>query len=61
VPKDEAAESAAARAERRAWLAERDYAVIAVAAAEAESDMAGALDRLIMAVQQCQQSKAVIR
>jgi tRNA/rRNA methyltransferase len=61
VPPNEAAEATTARAERRAWLAERDYAVIEVAAAEAESDMAGTLDRLIAAVQKCQESKTSIR
>jgi tRNA/rRNA methyltransferase len=53
VPNDEAAEAKAARAERRAWLAERHYGVIEVAAAEAESDMTAALDRLMLALPKC--------
>jgi tRNA/rRNA methyltransferase len=61
VPPNEAAEATTARAERRAWLGERDYAVIDVATAEAESDMAGALDQLIAAVQKCQERKASTR
>jgi tRNA/rRNA methyltransferase len=51
VPKIEAAEAIAARAERGAWLAERGYAVIEIAAAEAESDMAAALDQFMLALQ----------
>ncbi len=53
VPKDEAPEASAARAERRAWLEERDYTVIEIAVAEAESDIAGALDRLALAISKC--------
>ena len=53
VPKGEAAEASAARAERRAWLEERDYTVIEIAAAEAESSTAGALDRLTLAISKC--------
>src|SRR3954471_16868293 len=44
VPQNETAEATTARAERRAWLTERDYAVIDVAAAEAESDISRALE-----------------
>ena len=46
VPDGEAPEAKATRAERRAWLTERDYAVTDVTAAEAEADMAAALDKL---------------
>jgi tRNA/rRNA methyltransferase len=51
VPDREEPEVKAARAERRAWLAERGYAIIEVAAAEAESDVAGVLHRLSLALQ----------
>jgi tRNA/rRNA methyltransferase len=61
VPQGEAADAAAARATRRAWLAERDYEVIEVAAADAQSDSAAVLDRLSVAVQKCRERKAVIR
>jgi tRNA/rRNA methyltransferase len=50
VPKQEAEEAKATRAERRAWLAERGYSVIDVTAAEAEADMAETLQRLIGAL-----------
>ena len=53
VPKDEPPEASAARAERRAWLAERDYQVIGIAEAEAETDIAGILDRLPAAFSKC--------
>jgi tRNA/rRNA methyltransferase len=53
VPKDETAEADAARAERRAWLAERNYRVIEIAVAEVESDIAGVLDRLMLAIAKC--------
>jgi tRNA/rRNA methyltransferase len=46
VPADESAEAAKARAEKCAWLAARDYRIIAVAATEAQADPAAALDRL---------------
>src|SRR5215208_2819417 len=51
VPANETAEARVGRAERRSWLAERRYAVVEVAAAEAESDMAGVLDRLMASMQ----------
>jgi tRNA/rRNA methyltransferase len=53
LPKDEPQEARAARVERRVWLTKRDYAVIEVTAAEAESDMAATLDRLEHAVPKC--------
>jgi tRNA/rRNA methyltransferase len=53
VPKDEPPEASAARAERRAWLEERNYTVIDIAVAEAESDIAGILHRLSLAILKC--------
>jgi tRNA/rRNA methyltransferase len=53
VPKTETPEAAAARAERGAWLRTRDYKVVEITATEAESDMAGALSRLMQAVERC--------
>jgi tRNA/rRNA methyltransferase len=53
VPKDEPPEASAARAERRAWLAERDYKVIGIAEAEAETDIGRILDRLPAAFSKC--------
>ncbi len=47
---DEGAPAAAARAERRAWLAERGYRVVDVAMAEVEADVGRVLDRLAAAV-----------
>jgi tRNA/rRNA methyltransferase len=47
VAEREAAEATATRASRRDWLAERDYAVIEIAATEVISDMAGTLDKLM--------------
>src|SRR5688500_7297277 len=52
VPKEEAGEACAARAGRRAWLQARSYKVIEIAATEAESSLAGALDRLALAISQ---------
>jgi tRNA/rRNA methyltransferase len=51
VPGDETGEAKAARAERNTWLAARDYRVIEIAAAEAEADMTGTLDRLAETLQ----------
>jgi very-short-patch-repair endonuclease len=53
VPDDEPQEARAARAERQVWLAERDYAVIEITTKEAQADMGGTLDRLMLAVQKC--------
>ena len=53
VPKQEAPEASAARAQRRAWLEERDYTVIEIAGAEAESDSASVLDRLTLEISKC--------
>jgi tRNA/rRNA methyltransferase len=46
LPADENAEGARAREAKRAWLAERDYRVVEVAAHEIETDARGVLDRL---------------
>jgi tRNA/rRNA methyltransferase len=46
VPPDEVAPAVAARAERRAWLTERDYRVVDVAMTEVEADVGQVLDRL---------------
>ena len=46
VPPDEGEAARRTRAERRAWLAERGYRVIELAAEEVEADVAEALDRL---------------
>jgi tRNA/rRNA methyltransferase len=45
-PQAESAAAANARAQKRAWLAERDYRVVEVRAAEIEADVAAALDDL---------------
>ena len=46
VPADESAEAKSARAEKREWLAARDYRIIEVHAAEVEEDLAALLERL---------------
>jgi len=46
VPAQESGEARSAREERAAWLAERDYRVIAIAAGDAETDVAAVLDGL---------------
>jgi tRNA/rRNA methyltransferase len=46
VPADETSAAVATRARRRAWLAERGYRVIDVAAADIAADVASVLDRL---------------
>jgi tRNA/rRNA methyltransferase len=46
VPSDESAVAAEARADRRAWLATRDYAVIEIGAREIDSGIAAVLDGL---------------
>ena len=50
VPDGENDAARKTRAERRGWLAERDYAVIELRAAEVEADVAQALDRLAAAI-----------
>lgn len=46
APAEESAEAARARAVKRAWLAERDYRVVALAAAAVEADPRAALDAI---------------
>jgi tRNA/rRNA methyltransferase len=46
VPTEESAQAAAARAERTAWLQQRDYRIIALPVAQIEGDLPGVLDRL---------------
>ncbi len=46
VPAGEEPAAAKARADKYAWLAERDYRVIQIAADDVETDLAAALDRL---------------
>ncbi len=50
VPADEAPLAARARADRYAWLAERGYTIVAVPAAEIETDMAASLLRIAKAI-----------
>jgi tRNA/rRNA methyltransferase len=50
VPVDESVEAGKARADKHAWLNARDYRVIEVAAADVQSDIAGVLDRLELAI-----------
>jgi tRNA/rRNA methyltransferase len=46
VPADEKEAAAEARAKRRAWLAERDYRIVSLPAAEIEADTPAALERI---------------
>src|SRR5690348_289139 len=46
VPDEESAAAAAARAQKRAWLLERDYRVVVIAAGEVETDLDSVLARL---------------
>ena len=46
VPAQESAAVAAARAQKRAWLLERDYRVIEIGAGEVEGNLRAVLDRL---------------
>jgi tRNA/rRNA methyltransferase len=50
VPQDESEAVAAARAQRRAWLMERDYRVVEIAAGEVEADPAAVLERLAQSI-----------
>jgi tRNA/rRNA methyltransferase len=50
VPARESEAAAATRAEKREWLAERDYRVIEVSAAEVETDVRRVLDQLEAAI-----------
>jgi len=46
APERESAEAAAARADKRAWLRERNYRIVDVAAADVAADVGAVLDRL---------------
>jgi tRNA/rRNA methyltransferase len=50
VPADESAAAAPARAQKRGWLAERDYRIVEIGTAEAEADLTAVLDRLARAI-----------
>jgi len=50
VPSDESTAAAKARAEKYAWLNERDYRVLKLTVREIDTDMAGALERILQAV-----------
>jgi len=50
VPGDESAATRKARAERRAWLEARDYRLVEVNAAEAETNVSAVLDSLAFAL-----------
>ena len=52
VPADEPAPAAGARADKRAWLAERGYSIIEVKAHEVEADLAAALEGVERAIGQ---------
>ncbi len=50
VPADETDEATKGRAEKRAYLAERDYRVVEVKAADVERDLTAVLERLAQAI-----------
>jgi len=50
VPADESAAAVAARTQKRAWLAERDYRIVQIETGEAETDLTAVLDRLARAI-----------
>jgi tRNA/rRNA methyltransferase len=58
IPADEDADAAKARAARNIWLAERDYRIFDVNAAEVERDVASVLDRLADAIAKDVSSKS---
>ncbi len=47
VPEGESQEAQATRADKRAWLANREYRVVELRATEVEADVAAALDQLL--------------
>ena len=57
VPAEESEVAAKARADRRAWLAERGYRVIEVEAGAVEADLAAVLDRLAESVKRAANSE----
>jgi tRNA/rRNA methyltransferase len=50
VPHDESAAAAAARAQKRAWLTERDYRVVEIGAGEVEANPTAVLERLAQSI-----------
>jgi tRNA/rRNA methyltransferase len=52
VPHEESAAAAAARAQKRAWLMERDYRVMEIAVSDVEGDLISVLDRLAQEIGQ---------
>ena len=50
VPYEESTAATAARAQKRAWLIERDYRVVEITAREAETDPAAVLERLAQSI-----------
>jgi len=50
VPADESAEAAKTRAEKRAWLVQRDYRVIEVTESEINGDVKAVLERIAAAI-----------
>jgi tRNA/rRNA methyltransferase len=50
VPETESEEAVAARARKRAWLTERNYRIVPVAAAAVRADAAQVLDDLAQAL-----------
>jgi tRNA/rRNA methyltransferase len=50
VPPDESAAAAKARADKYAWLKERDYKILDLPADAIETDMAGTLERIVRAI-----------
>ena len=50
VPHEESLAAVAARTQKRAWLAERDYRIVEIGTAEVEVDLAATLDRLARAI-----------
>jgi tRNA/rRNA methyltransferase len=50
VPDGESEGAATARVERRAWLAQRDYRVVVVQAAEVEADVSAVLERIVAVI-----------
>src|SRR5215472_13295319 len=50
VPSEESAAATAARAQKRAWLIERDYRVVEITAREVEADPAAVLERLAQSI-----------
>jgi len=50
VPPDESAAAAKARADKYAWLKERDYKILDLPAGAIEADLAGMLERIALAI-----------